>query len=224
MFIKMKLNGIPIEGAIFDLDGTLLDSMPAWFGVCGEYLRQQGIRPRADVDEAVRTMSLPQAAEWVREAYALPDSAEDIADGALRMMERAYFDTIPPKPGAAPLLRRLHDAGIPMCVATASDRRLAQAALERLGLLPYLGEIFTCAQLGVSKDSPEIYEAARQYLGTSKAHTVVFEDSLHAAATAAKAGFPVAAVYDESSAADREALRQCAVLYLDTLEGWIPQA
>lgn len=223
MFIKMKLNGVPIEGAIFDLDGTLLDSMPAWFGICGDYLRHKGLQPRPDVDEAVRTMSLPQAAECIREAYALPDSAEEITHEALRMMECAYFDTIPAKPGAAALLRRLHGAGIPMCVATASDRRLAQAALERLDLLPYLGEIFTCAQLGVSKNSPEIYETARKYLGTPKAHTVVFEDSLHAAATAAKAGFPVAAVYDEAAAADREALRQCAVVYLDTLEGWSPQ-
>ena len=223
MFIDMRLNGTPIEGAIFDLDGTLLDSMPAWFGICGDYLRQRGIQPRPDADEAVRAMSLPQAAAYLREAYALPDSAEDIAEDALRMMERAYFDTIPAKPGAAALLRRLHGEGIPMCVATASDSRLAQAALARTEMLPYLGEIFTCAQLGAGKDSPAVYEAARQFLGTPKARTAVFEDSLHAAVTAAKAGFPVAAVYDESSAADREALRQCAILYLDTLEGWEPE-
>lgn len=89
-----------------------------------------------------------------------------------------------------------------MCVATATDESLVKACLKRLGLLEYFKEIFTCRNVGAGKEQPDIYEAALQRLGTLKEKTFVFEDVLHAVKTAKQAGFPVAALYDESSRED----------------------
>jgi HAD superfamily hydrolase (TIGR01509 family) len=102
---------------------------------------------------------------------------------------------------------------VKLCVATATDRPLAEAALSRSGLLSYFGEIFTCGQIGRGKDEPDIYHAAHRFLNTPKPATWVFEDALYAAITAKAAGFPVVGVYDPYT--DRgEAIRAVADRYI----------
>ena len=126
----------------------------------------------------------------------------------------AKEEDVPAKPGVPEMLRRLKAQGIKLCVATASDRELAEAALRRLGLLDLFDFILTCDEAGAGKRSPAVYEAALQKLGTSKTRTLVVEDALYALQTAHRAGFPTAAVADAHSAADQALLRQTADYYL----------
>ncbi len=205
-----------IQGAIFDVDGTLLDSMSVWDAIGSDYLRSIGYEPRENLNEVFKTMSLRQAAEYYRHEYGVTRSIKEIMDGVNAMLERFYRNDAPLKPGAEELLERLRRKEVKLCIATATDRYLVEAALERCGVLSYFDKIFTCNEVGHGKDEPIIFEAALHFLGTEKAKTLVFDDAFYAIRTAKKAGFPVAAVYDSHEKAQAE-IRALADLYLADL-------
>lgn len=191
-----------IEGAIFDMDGTLLDSMNMWKNVGSSYVRMKGKVPEADLDEIIKDMSFLESARYIKVHYQFEEDIEAMMDEVNQMVKENYQGKIQEKPFVKEFLERLRDKGVPMCVATATDESLVKACLKRLGLLEYFKEIFTCRNVGAGKEQPDIYEAALQRLGTLKEKTFVFEDVLHAVKTAKQAGFPVAALYDESSRED----------------------
>lgn len=205
-----------LRGAVFDIDGTLLDSMPIWDTIGEAYLRSIGGAPRENLREVFQSMSLYQAACYYRSAYGVTLSTEEIMAGVNAMLERYYQQEAPLKPGAAALLGRLDQAGVRLCVATATDGHLVEAALSRQGVLSCFQEIFTCAQVGHGKDQPHIFEAALRCLGTERGETLVFEDALYAIRTAKGAGFPVAAVYDAHEK-EQHAVQALADLYLPDL-------
>ena len=202
-----------IRGAIFDVDGTLLDSMFIWDTIGETYLRSIGYQPKENLNETFKNMSLHQAARYYQTEYGVTQSIDEIMDGVNAMLERYYRFEAPLKPGAAELLERLRQSGVRLCIATATDRHLVEAALNRCGVLSCFGEIFTCNEVGHGKDEPDIFEAALRFLGTEKSETVVFEDSLYAIRTAKETGFPVAAVYD-SHEKEQDKVRLLADIYL----------
>ena len=210
-----------IRGAIFDVDGTLLDSLSIWDTVAEDYLRSLGIEPRENLAETFKTFSLEQSAEYCRSVYGVKQSVKEIMDGIDAMMETFYRQTAPLKPGAAEFLRALAQNGVKMAVATATDRHLIEAALMRCGVCAYFLDMFTCTSVGKSKNEPDIYRAAREALGTKKEDTWVFEDAYHAAKTAADDGFPVAALFDASED-EQDALKKTAKLYLRSFEDALP--
>lgn len=205
-----------ISGAVFDVDGTLLDSMPVWDCVGENYLRSIGYEPEENLNEVLQNMSLLQAARYYRREYGVVLSEDAIMKGVNAMLEKSYRCEIPLKPGVEGLLRRLHRAGVKLCIATATDRYLVEAALARCGVLSYFGEIFTCNGVGHGKDEPHIFEAALRFLGTERAETVVFDDALYAIRTAKEAGFPIAAVYDTHEKSQTE-VRALSDFYLENL-------
>ena len=209
-----------LKGAIFDLDGTLLDSMPLWDGIGAAYLKTKGLVPGPGLTEALAPLSLPQAAEYLRAGYGLRESQDEIVRQINALIADSYRYTLLPKPSAEPFLRRLKRQNVRMCVATATDRPLAEAALERLKLRDYFCGVVTCSEAGAGKDRPDVYRRALSLLGTEPARTVVFEDALHAVETAKAAGFPVAAVFDESAAGNREKIAALADWYLNSLTDW----
>jgi HAD superfamily hydrolase (TIGR01509 family) len=185
-----------IEGAIFDLDGTLLDSMAIWDSVGSDYLRSRGIIPEPGLNTIFRNMSLYQAALYYQNVYGLKDSTDVIMAGVNAMIEDFYFQQAIAKIGVDEFLKSLKQQGTRMCIATATDRYLVEAALSRNHLLNYFEEIFTCTDVGHGKDEPHIYNAALDFLGTSKSSTYIFEDALYAVRTAKEAGFTVVGVQD----------------------------
>ena len=207
-----------IRGAIFDLDGTLLDSMAVWATLGERYLRSIGYEPRERLGETFKTFSTEQAARYYREHYGVPLSVPEIVAGVNAMIDRFYREEVRPKPGVELFLRRLRSMGLRLCVATANDGTLAREALERCGMLDCFTAIFSCADLGLGgKGEPDIFRAALAHLGTEKAETAVFEDTLHAVRTAKADGFPVVAVYDPYEP-EQEALRALADYYLISYE------
>ena len=186
-----------IKGAIFDLDGTLLDSMFIWDTIGEVYLRSLDIEPRENLAEAFKTFTLEQAAEYYREHYGVALSVNEIVDGVNEMVAKLYRTKVTLKDGVREFLEALKSQGVKMCVATVTDRPIVEDVLNRLGIRDFFTEIFTCAEVGYNKETPHIYRAALKALGTKKDETVVFEDALHALMTAKNDGFPVAAVYDK---------------------------
>lgn len=205
-----------ISGAIFDVDGTLLDSMSIWDTIGADYLRSIGYIPRENLNEIFKNMSLLQAAEYYRNEYGVTLRVEESMSGVNAMLEQFYQYEAPLKPGAAELLARLRQNRVKLCIATATDRYLVEAALARCGVLSYFGEIFTCNGVGHGKDEPHIFEAALRFLGTERAETVVFDDALYAIRTAKEAGFPIAAVYDTHEKSQTE-VRALSDFYLENL-------
>lgn len=205
-----------IRGAIFDVDGTLLDSMFIWDTIGETYLRSIGYEPKENLNEVFKDMSLRQAARYYQTEYGVTLSIDEIMDGVNAMLERYYRYEVLLKPGVAALLTQLRENGVKLCITTATDRYLVEAALERCGVLSCFGRIFTCNELGHGKDEPDIFEAALRFLGTEKAETVVFDDALYAVRTAKKAGFLVAAVFDRHEK-EQAAVRSLADLYLEDL-------
>lgn len=202
-----------LTGAIFDFDGTLLDSMFIWDTIGEDYLRTLGKEPHEDLKETFMTLTLEEAAEYYREHYKVTLSVTEIVDSINAMVEGIYRTKVTLKPGVMAYLRLLKERGVKMCVATVTDRYLVEDTLERLGILHYFCGIFTCAEVGYGKDKPIIYQKALEHLGTAKEETFVFEDSLFALETAKIDGFPTVGVYDmhESRQEEMKRLADCYV-------------
>ena len=203
-----------IKGTIFDFDGTLVDSMFIWDTFGEEYLRTLGKEPKENLTETFKTFTLEQAAEYYREHYGVTLSVEEIVDGVNEMVAEIYRTKVTLKDGVREFLEELRVQGAKMCVATVTDRPIVEDVLCNLGIRDFFTEIFTCAELGYNKETPHIYRAALEVLGTSKEETVVFEDALHALMTAKNDGFPVAAVYDKHEE-KQEKLKEIADIYIE---------
>jgi len=206
------------RGAIFDVDGTLLDSMHVWREAGEMYLGSLNIEAEAGLGDRLFTMSLEGAADYMRENYHLGQSREAIIAEVIRLVEEQYFYKIPLKSGVREFLAFLKEHDIPMAVATSSDRRVVEAAFRRLGVSGYFGKIFTCSEIGAGKDKPDIYLKAAKYLGVPPENIWVFEDAFHAAQTAKRAGFCVAGVYDTSSARQQDKLIETVDIYVRSLK------
>ena len=206
-----------IKGAIFDFDGTLVDSMFIWDTFGADYLRTLGKEPRENLTETFKTFTLEQAAEYYREHYGVALSVNEIVDGVNEMVAEIYRTKVALKNGVLEFLRDLRSKGVKMCVATVTDRPIVEDVLCNLGIRDFFTEIFTCAEVGYNKETPHIYRAALDVLGTKKDETVVFEDALHALMTAKNDGFTVAAVYDKHEAKQIE-MRSEADYYISDYE------
>lgn len=207
-----------MRGAIFDLDGTLLDSMAWWESFASAYVKELGLTPLPGLDEKVKTLTLVQSAELLREQYGVTSSIAEILKEIDHRADRFYREQVLLKKGAFSFLHALHEHGVKLCVATASNRGPAQAALERNGVLDLFEGILTCTEEGIGKDQPDIYEKAVQALGVPKEETFVFEDALHAIQTAKQAGFLVVGVYDACFPKEQEEIQKLADYYINMEE------
>ena len=206
-----------IKGAIFDFDGTLVDSMFIWDTFGEDYLRTLGKEPRENLSETFKTFTLEQAAEYYRKNYGVTLSVEEIVDAVNDMVAEIYRTKVTLKDGVREFLEALKSQGVKMCVATVTDRPIVEDVLCNLGIRDFFTEIFTCAEVGYNKETPHIYRVALEALGTKKDETVVFEDALHALMTAKNDGFTVAAVYDKHEAKQIE-MRSEANYYISDYE------
>lgn len=203
-----------IEGIIFDFDGTLFDTMYIWENLGIEYLISLGKKPRPDFQSKIASMSLFQSACYCQKEYGISLSVPEIIQGLHNRIKEIYYRKVCPKPGVENFLRQLKDRKIRMCIATATERDLIEAALIRCHMREFFTEIFTCSEVGHGKDEPEIFRRALCHLETDRAHGLVFEDAYHAIRTAKEDGFQVAGIYDAYEP-KKEQVKQLVDLYLE---------
>jgi len=213
---KMLCN--TVRGAIFDLDGTILDSMPIWDQAGELFLRSLGIEAEPELGKILFPMSMEKGAEYLKERYRLERSTGEIMEGINRTIQEFYSCQVPLKDGAEEFLRGLKQAGFKITAATSSDRQVIESALERLGVMDCFERIFTCSEIGAGKTKPDIYFAAADYMQTLPQDTWVLEDALFAIQTAKKAGFRTAGVFDASSSDDQDEIKEVCEIYFKKLD------
>ncbi len=206
-----------ISGAIFDMDGTLIDSMYYWRNAGKLYLTNLGITPPDNYSELVRSRSVEQTARMFHEIFGVAKPPRQIVRDIYAVMEWAYREKVELKPGAAELLTGLQRQGVKMALATATDRLLLEPILRKLKILHYFDYTICCREAGKDKNEPYIYEKALAALGTSKEETPVFEDAYHAIYTAKQAGFPIIAIEDASNDKQKTQIQEAADVYLYNL-------
>lgn len=205
-----------IRGAIFDMDGTLADSMSIWLTVASEFLKSRGKTPAPDIDKRMYDKSVFDTVDVFRSEYGIEGSDEEIMKSVYSFVEKRYEDAVGLKDGVIELLDYLKDKGIPMCIATATDKYISEPATMRLGIRPYMKEIFTVKEIGKGKSHPDIYYKAAELLGTNPSETVVFEDALYAVKTAKAAGFKVVGIHEDGYASDWEDVKKTADLSVNS--------
>jgi HAD superfamily hydrolase (TIGR01509 family) len=212
-------------GAIFDLDGTLIDSMHVWDHISRDWLIAGGIDPASipvGMEAAFSSMTITQTTKYVIRRFGLRLSQEEIAAQWQAMVLGQYRDTVPLKPGAAELLRSLAGRGIKLAVATSCFPACCEAALNRHNIRKYFSTIIYSSEVKRDKSFTDIWLAAASRLGLESESCVVFEDLYAALKGVRAAGMGFAAVYDDSCA-DWPALQAEADLALRSLEECLPK-
>ena len=199
-----------MRGAIFDMDGTLLDSMWMWRGLDEQILIDNGVPVPEDLGQKIVTMNSQQAAEYLSSNYLPHLEPEKIMENWEEMVWQAYRTVIAPKPLVPEYLRALKARGIKMCIATMTDRPQAETVLRRLGLWDLFEFIITVPEAGKSKHEPDIYFQCCKKLSLDPADCTVFEDAYYAVKTAKAAGFTVCGIYDDTSKLDWPAIERTA--------------
>lgn len=211
------------KGAIFDLDGTLIDSIGIWEEIDRRYLAAKGFEATPEMSRMMFGMTMDLSCAYMKELFGIEDSIATMRHDILRLVQDFYLYEVKLKPGALALIQELHRRHIPMAIATSNTKELVLATLESHGILDYFTYVMTSDEVGSSKESPEIYHRASYYLHSHPEDTYVFEDALHAITTAHDAHFHVVGVYDAYSESDEEAIRAIADEYVynltDVLKG-----
>ena len=191
------------RAAIFDMDGTLIDSQNAWKSCYAKTLASIGFAMTDKEFELIYRMTSDETREYFREKSKLQNFNEEMSFESLMCnyeieIKNQYALEVKEKPSALEYIKMLHKSGIPMCVATLTPIELAKEVLTRLGFAPFLKFIITGDDVGLSKKFPDIYLAATKKLGCTPHETAVFEDCPTAIETAHKAGFIVCAVTESN--------------------------
>lgn len=184
---------------IFDLDGTLLDSMGLWEQIDVDFLMKRGFEVPIDYIDAICSRSFPEAAEYTILRFGFPDSVSDLLREWNDMAAYAYGNTVPLKPGAREYLMAIKERGIKLGVATSLPAALYEPALRNNGILELFDVICSTDEVEHGKTRPDVFLLAARKLGVAPADCIVFEDIPDAIKSAKEAGMTVYGVLDESS-------------------------
>lgn len=188
-----------IKGVIFDLDGTLVDSMWIWKQIDIEYLGERNIPMPEKLQNAIEGKSFYETAVYFKETFKLADSLDIIMDTWNDMAKSKYENEVMLKDGVGEFLQLLKKKGILMGIATSNSRILTETLLKKRGLVGYFGAIVTGCEIKKGKPEPDIYLTAAGKLGLNPKDCLVFEDLPFGILAGKRAGMKACAVDDEYS-------------------------
>ena len=179
--------------SIFDVDGTILDSMEVWNTLASQYVQSLGMVPEKNLDEIVSDMSLEQSATYLKNHYKISKQEERIISEVLNFISDFYEYEVNLMPGFKEFISHYDSINV---IGTSCDEELVKIALNRLGVLNYFEDIITCSKVNKSKDDPDFYLACAQVLNKRPEDIIVFEDADYCIDVAKKVGFKVIKIKD----------------------------
>lgn len=209
------------EAVLFDLDGTLIDSMWMWHAIDVEYLAGFGLKTPDDLASAIEGMGFSETAVYFKERFNLPDSLEQIKETWNNMAHDIYCTRVPLKPGALEFLKYLKSKGIKMAIGTSNSVDLARDVIESLGISEYFDALVTACMVNAGKPKPDIYLKAAENLGVSPKKCLVFEDIPQGIIAGNTAGMTTVAVWDAYSDQLTDEKKRQADYYIDSFDDFI---
>lgn len=206
-----------MKGAIFDVDGTILDSMTMWVNITNAFFVEHGIDITPEQTLAYQCMSFEESLVKIHDQYLPQMSVKEMFDEFSRRADEAFINDVQPKSGVCQYIKNLHNDGVKIAVATSGFPHLCKAAFKRTGILEYIDQFAFSSEVGCSKSNPDIYLLAAKRLGLKPEECTVYEDIITGVMSAKKAGFKVIAIKDATNMHDRDRLIQCSDRYIT---GW----
>lgn len=198
---------LDIQAAVFDMDGTLVDSLMLWDVLHDAYEQaypeKAGTVITEEDDRLMRVLPLPDSMRLLHDHYGLGRNPEELLNLTQAVFYDFYAHRVQLKAGVYEFLNALKNHGVRMCIASATPLPLVEAALDHCGIRDCFDCVLSCGEIGKGKDVPDIYLLAKEKLGNLP-YTWVFEDAYVAVSTATAAGFPTVAIYDAYNAHQKE--------------------
>ena len=210
----MILNTNELDAVIFDLDGTLFDSMGMWRQIDIEFLAQFGIKLPEDIQDCIEGMSFSEPAVYFKERFKLSWSLDEIKDCWNRMAHYKYGHEVQLKPGSGDFVRKLKSVGVPMTIASSNSRELISAVLENHNMCDDFDAVVISCEVPKGKPAPDVFLLAAKRVGADPARCIVFEDIVPGIIGGKAAGMRVCAVEDEFSVPYRKEKQRLADDYI----------
>jgi HAD superfamily hydrolase (TIGR01509 family) len=209
---------VEAKAYIFDLDGTLIDSMGEWGKVLPSFLEERNIPYPPDLVKRVVAFGLPGVAKYCKENFPVEEEVEEILQYFIDKFKYNYATNIQAKPYAKEVLTAMREKGIKVCLLTAGMHVLFDACLHRLGLWDLLDYRWSSDDFPYKKSEPNIYIEVANRLGLDVSECVMVDDSIGALRPAKEAGMQTIAIYDDFSKDNEKAMRELADRYIYDLK------
>ena len=201
---------------LFDFDGTLVDSMPAYSGAMTKLLDDLGISYGPDLISTITPLGTVGAARYYIEEMGVPMTVEEILERMMKDLLFAYLYKIPAKEGVVKALKKLKEQGKRLNILTASPHISLDPCLKRIGIFDLFDNIWSCDDFDLSKSDTTLFFKVAECLSEREENILFFDDNLGAIKTAKKAGFPVCGVEDASASGEREEIKEICDFYLES--------
>lgn len=205
-----------IKACLFDLDGTLLNSMHIWKDIDIAFLKRFGHELPPNLQKEIEGMAFVETAQYFKQRFQLPISVEEIMNSWNEMAFQKYSEEINFKDGAFAFIKKLKENGMRTAICTSNSRELVNAVGGHLGFLPYFDTIITSCEVGAGKPAPDIYLEAARRVDVKPEHCLVFEDIVVGLTAGKRAGMRLCAVEDEYSIDQREAKKAMSDYYIES--------
>jgi 16S rRNA pseudouridine516 synthase len=207
-----------IKGIIFDLDGTMVDSMWMWRKIDEEFMESHGLAMTDELEREIEGMSFKETAEYFIRSFPLTESVEDMMNIWVDMAIDKYRHEVPLKPGLMNFLTEMKRRGLPMGIATSNARPLIDAVMESHGLYDYIDIVIPANEVPHGKPAPDVFLETAKRLHLDPKTCLVFEDIPQGIRAGLAAGMRVCAVSDEYSRHQETEKRSLAHYYIDSYD------
>lgn len=209
-----------MKAIVFDMDGTLLDSMAEWRSLEKRFIQQLNI-PEDQVDfEQMNTMGTSEVTEYLKKLFKVEITGDDLVQFAMDEMRKYYTHRVRLKPGALKVLDFFKDQGIPLAIGTATHKDLALVALENAGLLSYFEFVYSSSVDHYAKNDKRFFRACSQAFQEKPEDMILFDDALYALVAAKEAGYYTIAMVDQAYEQDLDILKRRSDLLVENFDSW----